>query len=108
MIVTQIQDLVYLPSLLLPLLHISPAQCAVFGGSLPEATLVDACKHTVACSTLEYFSSTAGVRSGFGEAEPMVVGGKCTRLRFIRGQRTSKEGQAKRESDYELHSALVA
>ena len=76
-IVTQTQDLVYLTSLLFPLLHISLAQRAVCGSSPPGPLRLSACNRTVACPTLDWelhFSSTAGVESGFEGVEPMVVG----------------------------------
>jgi len=66
--------MVYLPGLLLPLLHISlnaPSLETAFPRLLRLST------RTVACSTSGWelhFSSTAGVESGFEGAQPMVVG----------------------------------
>jgi len=73
-IVTQIQKLVYLPGLLLPLLHIS-LNMPSLETAFPRPFRLSA--RTIACSTPSWklrFSSTAGVESGFEGAESMVVG----------------------------------
>jgi len=75
----------YLPGLLFPLLHISldvPSLEAAFLRSLRLSG------RTAACSTIGWalrFFSTAGVESGFGGAEPMVIGGQV-------GQPAAKKG----------------
>ena len=100
-IVIQTQDLVYLPSLFSHSCIFPQLDVLSFGGSLPDATLVGACKHTVACSNLDreldFFHGW--VESGFGEAEPVVVGGKLHQTSSAltnQQRRASEEGEGLR------------